>query len=261
MSIFEAIVLGIVQGLTEFLPISSSGHLEIAKALLGVDAERSLTFTIAVHGATVLSTLIVFRAEIVKILSGVFKFKWNSETEYVSKLLVSMVPVGIVAFLMKDTVESFFNGNLTLVGSMLFVTAFLLFITGLVTWKNPKPVGFSHALIIGIAQAVAVIPGISRSGATISTGLLIGNKRDELARFSFLMVIVPIIGANFLEIIKGDFEASQGVGILPVLFGFISAFAAGYLACRWMIEIVKRGNLKWFALYCAALGVLCLLIA
>ncbi len=261
MGIFEAIVLGLIQGLTEFLPISSSGHLEITKALLTVNAEESLSFTVAVHGATVLSTLVVFRQEIATLLAGVFKFSWNNETEYVSKLIVSMVPVGLVAFLLKDTVESFFNGNLILVGSMLFVTALLLFMSGVIKWSNPKPIGFVHAFIIGIAQAVAVIPGISRSGATIATGLMIGNRKDELAKFSFLMVIVPIIGANFLEILNANYSNSQGVGALPIVFGFVSAFISGYLACRLMIGIVKKGNLKWFALYCLLAGTVCLFLA
>ncbi len=261
MGIFEAIVLGLIQGLTEFIPISSSGHLEITKALLAINAEESLTFTVAVHGATVLSTLVVFRQEIATLLAGVFKFSWNNETEYVSKIIVSMVPVGLVAFLLKDTVESFFNGNLILVGSMLFVTALLLFLSGVIRRSNPKPIGFVHAFIIGIAQAFAVIPGISRSGATIATGLMIGNRKDELAKFSFLMVIAPIIGANFLEILNTNNASLQGVGVLPIVFGFVSAFISGYLACRLMIGIVKKGNLKWFALYCLLAGAVCFLLA
>lgn len=258
MNWFEAIILGMVQGLTEFLPVSSSGHLEIAKSLFGVNPEASFFFTIAVHGATVLSTLVVFWKEIVSLITGTLKFKMNEETSYVIKLIISMIPVGIAGLLLKDPIEKMFNGNIVFVGSMLLITAALLALAHF-TRKKERNIGYLDAVIIGIAQAIAVIPGISRSGATISTGLLIGNSKNEIAKFSFLMVLVPVIGANLLEIIQGDAAAgSVGAGI--ILTGFISAFISGYLACRWMIALVKKSRLIWFSVYCALVGLLSVLL-
>jgi undecaprenyl-diphosphatase len=258
MNWFEAIVLGLVQGLTEFLPVSSSGHLEIAKSLFGINPDESFYFTVAVHGATVLSTLVVFWKEIIRLISGTLKFRMNEETSYVLKLIVSMVPVGIAGILFKDPVEKMFNGNVVFVGLMLIVTATLLALAHFIR-KRERSIGYMDAIIIGIAQAIAVIPGISRSGATISTGLMIGNRKDEIAKFSFLMVLIPVIGANLLEIVTGDATAGDaGIGI--ILIGFIAAFISGYLACRWMIGLVKRSKLIWFSIYCAVVGLLAVLL-
>ena len=254
MNWFEAIVLGLIQGLTEFLPVSSSGHLEIAKAFFGIKPDESFYFTIAVHGATVLSTLAVFRKEIGQLLAGLFKFRLNEETNYVIRLLISMIPVGIAGILLKDPIEALFNGNVVFVGMMLIVTALLLAIAHFVR-KRERPVGYWDAIIIGIAQAVAVIPGISRSGATISTGLIIGNSKNEIARFSFLMVLIPVIGANLLEIFSGE-AVTGNVGAGIILTGFVTAFISGYIACRWMIALVKKSKLVWFSIYCLAIGIL-----
>jgi undecaprenyl-diphosphatase len=253
MSWIEALILGIIQGLTEFLPVSSSGHLELGKAILGIEAEESLMFSIAVHGATVLSTIIVFRKEILELFSGLFKFKLNEETHYIAKIIVSMIPVGIVGVFLKDELKLLFDGNVILVGSMLLVTAALLAFTYYAKeWE--KKITYKNAFVIGIAQALAVLPGISRSGATISTGLLLGNKRPEVAKFSFLMVLLPIIGENFLDITSGEMAASS-IGTTPLLVGSVAAFITGLLACTWMLRIVKRGKLIWFAVYCAIIGI------
>jgi undecaprenyl-diphosphatase len=258
MTWFEALILGLIQGLTEFLPVSSSGHLEIAKSLFGINPEESFYFTVAVHGATVLSTLVVFWKEIVKLISGSLKFKMNEETSYVLKILISMIPVGIAGMLLKEPIENMFNGNLVFVGSMLMVTAVLLALAHFIR-KRERSIGYWDALIIGIAQAIAVIPGISRSGATIATGLMIGNKKDEIAKFSFLMVLIPVLGANLLEIVSGDIgSGSAGFGV--ILIGFVTAFAAGYLACRWMIALVKRSRLIWFSVYCVIIGLMAVLL-
>jgi undecaprenyl-diphosphatase len=258
MNWFEAIVLGLIQGLTEFLPVSSSGHLEIAKSLFGINPDESFYFTVAVHGATVLSTLAVFWKEIIQLITGTLKFKMNEETSYVIKIIISMIPVGIAGLLLKDPIEKMFNGNIVFVGLMLMITAVLLALAHFIR-KRERNIGYIDALIIGIAQAIAVIPGISRSGATISTGLLIGNKKDEIAKFSFLMVLIPVIGANFLEIFSGEAGmGSAGIGI--ILTGFITAFISGYLACRWMIGLVRRSKLIWFSIYCAAAGLMAVLL-
>jgi undecaprenyl-diphosphatase len=254
MNWFEAIVLGLIQGLTEFLPVSSSGHLEIAKSLFGIDPDASFYFTVAVHGATVLSTIVVFRKEIMDLVSGSLKFKMNEETSYTIKIILSMIPVMIAGLLLKDPIENLFNGNLVFIGLMLLVTSGLLAAAHFIKRKE-RSIGYKDAIVIGIAQAIAVIPGISRSGATISTGLMIGNKKDEIARFSFLMVLIPVLGANLLEIVSGDVNMnSAGVGI--VLTGFLTAFVAGYFACKWMISLVKRSKLIWFSIYCAIVGLL-----
>lgn len=260
MNWIEALILGLVQGLTEFLPVSSSGHLEIGKALFGIHSEQSLIFTVLVHGATVLSTIVVFRKEIAKLFKGLFKFEWNYETQYVSKLIVSMIPVAIIGFFFKDFVESLFKSNVMFVGLMLLVTATILTLSFFAKSKN-KEISFLDAFIIGISQAIAVLPGISRSGSTIATGLLLGNKKEKIAEFSFLMVIVPILGENFLDLIQGEFVSNVSVGTLPLAVGFIAAFISGLFACKWMVNIVKRGKLIYFAIYCLIIGLLAIFLA
>ncbi|MCU0455686.1 MAG: undecaprenyl-diphosphate phosphatase [Bacteroidales bacterium] len=258
MTWYEAIILGLIQGLTEFLPVSSSGHLEIAKSLFGINPEENFYFTVAVHGATVLSTLAVFWKEIVRLIAGTIKFRMNEETAYVLKIIVSMIPVGLAGILLKEPVEALFNGNMIFVGSMLIVTAILLALAHFIR-KRERNISYLDALVIGIAQAIAVIPGISRSGATIATGLMIGNSRNEIAKFSFLMVLVPVIGANLLEIISGEaVTGTTSTGIL--LIGFMAAFISGYLACRWMIALVRKSRLIWFAIYCLAAGLLAMIL-
>jgi undecaprenyl-diphosphatase len=257
MSNFEALILGIIQGLTEFLPISSDGHLEIANYLLGTHNGNNLSFTIVVHGATVLSILVVFASEIQRLIKGLFRFEWNEETQYTAKLVVSMVPVLIVGLFFKDWVESFFTSNMLVVGSFLLVTAlFLLF--GHIFKNGSREISYLDAFVMGIAQATAVMPGLSRSATTISTGLMLGNKKEDLARFSFLMVIVPILGANALDILKGNFLQAS-VGITPLVVGFITAFLVGLLACKWMINVVKKGKLIYFSLYCLIVGLIAIL--
>jgi len=258
MNWFEALILGLIQGLTEFLPVSSSGHLEIAKSLFGVNPEASFYFTVAVHGATVLSTIVVFRREIVTLARGTLKFRMNDETSYVLKIIVSMIPVGIAGLLLKEPIERMFNGNMVFVGLMLLITSLLLAGAHFIRKRN-RTISYLDAFIIGIAQAFAVIPGISRSGATIATGLMIGNSKDKIARFSFLMVLVPVIAANLLEIVTGEISNdSSGIGI--ILIGFCAAFVAGYLACKWMVELVKRSKLIWFSMYCVIIGLLAVLL-
>lgn len=258
MSLAEAIILGIIQGLTEFLPVSSSGHLEIGKFLFGVDAEKNIYYTVAVHGATVLSTIVVFRREIAALLSGLFRFKMNDETSYVLKLIVSMIPVGILGVFFRDSVEHLFNGSMVFIGTMLLVTALLLASAHYLKRKERK-INYLDAFIIGIAQAFAVIPGISRSGATISTGMMLGNRKDVLARFSFLMVLVPVIGANLLEITSGEMTSGD-TGLLVILAGALAAFVSGFIACRWMISLVRNSKMIWFSVYCAVLGLIAIFI-
>lgn len=261
MTWFEALILGLVQGLTEFLPVSSSGHLEIGKVLFNVEVKDSLNFTVIVHFATVLSTITVFYQDIKKLFAGLFQFKWNEETRYVFKILASMIPVLIVGILFREEVESLFSGNLVLVGAALLVTALFLVSTQLVKPGNKK-IPFLDAFIIGIAQAVATIPGISRSGATISTGLLLKNGRSEVAQFSFLMVLLPIMGAALLDILSISSSGGEaGIATSSLVIGFLAAYLSGYLACRWMINLVKKGNLYWFAIYCAILGIISIIIA
>lgn len=255
MSILEAIILGIVQGLTEFLPVSSSGHLEIGHAILGVDTSMNLTFDIIVHGATVLSTLVVFRKDIIELFAGLFKFQWNEPTRYVALLIVSAIPVAIVGFLFEEQIEALFSGNVVFIGSMLLVTAALL-ATAYFVKKRKREINFFDAIIIGLAQTVAIIPGISRSGATIATGLIIGNNKDSLAKFSFLMVMIPILGANFIKIVSGEFAVTDSVNAWPLFAGFCAAFVAGLFACRIMINMVKKGKLIYFAIYCALIGLI-----
>ncbi len=260
MNEFQALLLGILQGLTEFLPVSSSGHLEIGHHLLGVTGHNNLVFAVVVHMATVLSTIVVFRKDIMELLKGLFAFQWNESTMYVSKLVFSAIPVLILGLLFKDEIEALFTGNLVLVGSALIFTSLLLGATHFAKSGDGK-ITFLKALIIGIAQAVAVIPGISRSGSTIATGLLLQNKKENVARFSFLMVLIPIIGATFLDIISGDITSNESIGTVPLLVGFIAAFVSGLLACSWMIKIVKRGKLIYFAVYCLIIGVIAIFAA
>lgn len=258
MNWIEALILGIVQGLTEFLPVSSSGHLEIGRAIFNPGSEEDMTFAIVVHGATVLSTIVVFYKDLGKLLRDTFSFKWNESTKYVLKIFVSMIPVIFIGLFFRDYVENFFSGNLVFVGSMLLITASLLIISNFAKDRG-REIGFLHSFIIGIAQAIATLPGISRSGATISTGLLLGNKKEEMARFSFLMVLIPIIGVNFLDILSGDLSSGNQVSTIPLIVGFLSAFITGLLACRWMISLVKKGKLIYFGIYCFVVGIIAIL--
>ncbi len=256
MSILQAFLLGIIQGLTEFLPVSSDGHLELGHILLDVHSHDNLKFAVVVHGATVLSTLIVFRKDIFSLLRGLFAFQWNEETRYISLLLISAIPVMIVGFFFREEVGALFNGNLALVGSMLMVTGVLLFIT---IFRKPgvAPINRIDALIIGVAQVLAVLPGLSRSGSTIATGLLLGKRKEDMARFSFLMVILPILGVNLLDLITaGSSPTPSGDDFWPLVVGFLAAFGAGLLACKWMINIVKKGKLIYFAIYCLIVGLI-----
>jgi undecaprenyl-diphosphatase len=261
MTWLEALILGLVQGLTEFLPVSSSGHLEIGKALLNIEVKESLSFTIMVHLATVLSTITVFFQDIKKLFAGLLQFKWNEESRYISKILISMIPVLIVGFLFREELEWFYSGKLKIVGYALMLTALLLISTLLVK-PGEKKIPIPDAFLMGIAQALAMIPGISRSGATISMGLLLKNKRTEVAQFSFLMVLLPIIGGAFLDALSIPSSAgANGISAGSLLIGFLAAYISGYMACRWMINLVKKGNLFWFALYCAVVGVISITFA
>ena len=253
MELWEAIVLGIIQGLTEFLPVSSSGHLELANALFGIRESDNLMFAVAVHGATVLSTIVVLWREIVAIFRGVFRFRMNDQTRLAVNILISLIPIMIVGLFFKERVEALFTANLTLVGSMLLVTALLLALSQYMPRRN-RPITPLTALMMGVAQSVAVLPGLSRSGSTISTGLMMGAKPEEVAKFSFLMVLIPILGMNFLDLVGGKFTASDSIPGGTVLAGAIAAFVTGTIACKWMVGIVKRGKLIWFALYCLIVG-------
>ncbi|MGC9471917.1 MAG: undecaprenyl-diphosphate phosphatase [Bacteroidales bacterium] len=260
MEWYEALILGIVQGLTEFLPVSSSGHLELGNALFRTKLEQNLTFTIVVHGATVLSTLVVFRKDIYQLVNGFFRFRWNAETKYVVYILLSMIPIGITGLLFWRQVERLFSGNTIFVGFMLWITALLLLLSVKI---HPKPGKMNtwRALLMGIAQAIAVIPGISRSGATISTGLIAGVSREEVTRFSFLMVLPPVIGINAVDIftkLRGV-SAQESLSILGI--GFLGAFLAGLMACAWMIRLVKKGRLIYFSVYCFAMGTLVVILS
>lgn len=263
MDWLEALILGIVQGLTEYLPVSSSGHLAIGQALFGMqDGEDNLMFTIAVHVATILSTLVVLWKEISWIVKGVFQWKFNSETKYFLNILVSMIPVGIVGVFFKDEVEEIFGSGLLIVGCCLLLTAALLIFSYYARPRQKEQISWKDALVIGIAQACAVLPGLSRSGSTIATGLMLGNKKEKLAQFSFLMVIPPILGEALLDVMKAvKGEAVMGnIGTIPLVVGFVAAFLSGCLACKWMIDIVKRGKLIYFGIYCAIIGVITILL-
>ncbi len=256
MTALEALILGLIQGFTEFLPVSSSGHLEIGKYLLG-NLPESLNFTVAVHGATVLSIIVVFWKDIVSLIRGLFAFKMNQETVYVLKLLVSAIPVGIVGLLFKDQIEALFSGRIRFVGGMLVLTGLLLFTASLVP-AGKRKISWLDSFVIGIAQAVAVLPGISRSGSTIVTALLLGDDRTEATRFSFLMVLLPVIGANMMEVYSGDFSAGNSVGTGPLIIGAVAAFISGLFACKWMLSLVRKGKLWYFAVYCLIIGALAL---
>ena len=258
MNWFEAMILGLIQGLTEFLPVSSSGHLELGKYLFGMDHEANFYFSIVVHGATVLSTILVLWKEIADLIKGVFKFRLNEETKYVIKILISMIPVGIAGFFLIDIAEKFFRGNMISLGIEFLISALLLLMTLFIKPKE-RPIGFFDSFIIGIAQAIAILPGISRSGATIATGMMLGNKKADIAKFSFLMVLIPIIGANLVEMKSGDFT-TEGTSVIVILIGFVTAFISGYFACKWMITLVKKGNLLWFAVYCILAGIFSILL-
>ncbi|MDD2606565.1 undecaprenyl-diphosphate phosphatase [Lascolabacillus sp.] len=256
MSVPEAIILGILQGLTEYLPVSSSGHLTIGSALFGIHPEDNLVFTVMVHVATVLSTLVILWKEIAWIVKGLFKFEMNAETKYSINILISMIPIAIIGFFFKDSVESIFSSGVLIVGIMLLITAALLTMTHYYKPRQKENINHKDAFIIGLSQAVAVIPGLSRSGTTIATGLLLGNKKANLAQFSFLMVIPPILGEAMFDILK----FSQGVDVTgtisnaALISGFIAAFVSGCIACKWMINIVRRGKLIYFAIYCSIVG-------
>ena len=258
MTWIEAIILGILQGLTEYLPVSSSGHLAIGSALFGIEGEENLTFTIVVHVATVLSTLVILWKEIDWIFRGLFKFQMNEETKYVLNIIVSMIPVGIVGVFFKDYVEDIFSSGLLIVGIMLLVTASLLVFSYYAKPRTKEKISMKDAFIIGLAQACAVMPGLSRSGSTIATGLLLGNKKETLAaQFSFLMVIPPILGEALLsgmEIVKDASAANAEMSIGALIAGFLAAFISGCIACKWMINIVKKGKLVYFGIYCAIAG-------
>ena len=267
MSELEALILGLIQGLTEYLPVSSSGHLTIASHFFGLNGEENLTFTVAVHVATVLSTLVILWKEIVWILKGLFKWdgKMNAEQRYALAIAVSMIPVGIVGVFFKDYVEEIFGSGLFIVGCCLLVTALLLIFSYYARPRQKENISLWDAFVIGLAQAAAVLPGLSRSGSTIATGLLLGNKKEKLAQFSFLMVIPPILGEALLDVMKvvkhGTEAATAGLSPTALIVGFVAAFASGCLACRWMIGIVRRGKLIYFGIYCAIVGLLLIIFS
>ncbi len=255
MTWFEALILGLLQGLTEFLPVSSSGHLELGAAIFGLE-EENLTFSIIVHGATFLSVLVVFRYDILQLITGLLRFQWNDETKFVFLLVISAIPVGIVGILFKSEIETLFDGNILFVGIMLLITSLLLFLTRFAPQKK-KEVNVKTALIIGIAQTFAILPGISRSGATISTALYLGIDRVKATRFSFLMVLIPIFGASFLEVMElASAAGPSAIAPSSLLTGAMAAFLSGLLACSWMLKIVRRGKLAYFSIYTAIAGIL-----
>lgn len=255
MDTLQAVILGIVQGLTEFLPVSSSGHLQLAKELLDVDIAENLTFDITLHAATVLSTIVVLWSEIRRLVVGIFSRKFNEEQAMVLKIIVSMIPIGIVGLLFRDKIDQMLSSPyiMIIVGAMLLLTAALLAFAYYAKPRIKERISYRDAFIIGMAQAAASMPGLSRSGTTIATGLLLGNKRSSVATFSFLMVLAPILGEMLLQIVGGEFSAAD-IDTAALAAGFAAAFVVGCLACKFMIEIVKRGKLIWFAAYCAAVG-------
>jgi len=256
MDIIDAIILGIIQGLTEFLPVSSSGHLELGKAILGDSTlpEESLLFTVVLHFATALSTIVVFRKDIFDILKGLFQFKWNEETQFSVKIILSMIPAVIIGLFFEEQLESLFGGNILLVGMMLIITALLLWLADKAK-DTQKPVSYSNAFTIGIAQAIAMLPGISRSGATISTSVLLGNDKSKAARFSFLMVVPLIFGKIAKDLLSGEITTESG-NFTALSIGFVAAFISGLIACTWMIKLVKKSKLSWFAIYCLIVGII-----
>ncbi len=254
MDTLQAILLGIVQGITEFLPVSSSGHLQIAKELLGVEIEENLTFDVTLHAATVLSTVVVLWPEVWRLLRGLFSRRFNEEQAYILKLVISMIPIGIVGFMLQDRIDALLGEPyiLVVVGAMLLLTAVLLSFAYWARLRDKESISYRDAFIIGLSQAVAAMPGLSRSGTTIATGLILGNRKAVVAQFSFLMVLAPILGQTLLELLEGELTAGVPAGVLGV--GFLAAFVSGTFACKFMLEIVKRGKLIWFALYCAVAG-------
>lgn len=255
MSILEAIVFGIIQGLTEFLPVSSSGHLELANTVLNsdLDPESSMMMTVVLHFATALSTVIIFRKELLKIFKGLFQFKWNDEMKFSVKIILSMIPAAAVGVLFNEEIEQFFGGQVMLVGFMLLLTGGLLFLADQ-SKRTDKDVSFANSIIIGISQAIAILPGISRSGATISTAVLLGIDREKSARFSFLMVVPLIFGKMAKDLMSDDFSTST-IEVAPLIIGFLVALLTGLVACTWMIALVKRAKLKYFSFYCFAVGI------
>ena len=256
MEVIDAVFLGIIQGLTEFLPVSSSGHLEIGKALLGDNSipEESLMVTVVLHFATALSTIVVFRKDVAEIFRGLFSFKWNEETQFSVKIILSMIPAVIVGLMYEEELEALFGGDLTFVGFMLLITSLLLWLADKAK-DTGKPVSYKDSIVIGVAQAIAILPGISRSGATISTSVLLGNDKGKAARFSFLMVVPLIFGKIAKDLLSGDI-ANSTMDPMPLLAGFIAAFVAGFAACTWMIALVKKSKLSYFAIYCFIVGVI-----
>ena len=266
MNWLEALLLGILQGLTEFLPVSSSGHLTIGQELLNLNtsAADNLLFTVTVHAATVLSTIVILWKEIEHLFKGTFfSMKWNPEKEYVSKILLSIIPVMIVGLFFKDQVEAIFGSGLLIVGCCLLLTATLLTFAYYAKPRKKENISYRDAFIIGLGQALAVLPGLSRSGTTIATGLILGNKKESIAQFSFLMVLIPILGETFLNVIDMIKEPALlgGIGIMPLAVGFLGAFLSGCLACKFMINLVKKGKLIYFAIYCAIVGVITIIFA
>ncbi|MBT8296579.1 MAG: undecaprenyl-diphosphate phosphatase [Gramella sp.] len=261
MDVLDAVILGVIQGLTEFLPVSSSGHLELGKAILGDTSvpQESLLFTVVLHFATALSTIVVFRKDILEIFGGLLSFKWNEETQFSLKIIVSMIPAVLVGLLFEEQLEALFGGNILFVGFMLLITALLLWLADKA--KNTgKKVSYSNAFVIGVSQAIAMLPGISRSGATISTSVLLGNDKTKAARFSFLMVVPLIFGKIAKDILSGELmESNADFSILAV--GFVAAFLAGLVACTWMIALVKKSKLSWFAVYCFVVGLAAIIFA
>ncbi|MEE1149295.1 MAG: undecaprenyl-diphosphate phosphatase [Alistipes sp.] len=255
MGVLEAIILGIVQGLTEFLPVSSSGHLQLAKELLGVEIENNLTFDVMLHAATVLSTIVVLWGEVWWLIKGLFSRGMNNEKSYFLKLVVSMIPVGVVGFLLRDKIDAMLASQyiMVVVGAMLLLTSALLSFAYYARPRERATISMRDAFIIGLGQAVATMPGLSRSGTTIATGLLLGNDKSAVATFSFLMVLAPILGQTLLDVVDGGFVVT-GISVEALVAGFVAAFVVGCLACRFMIGVVKRGKLIWFALYCAVVG-------
>lgn len=259
MEIVESIILGAVQGLTEFLPVSSSGHLQIAKELLGVEIEDNLAFDITLHAATVLSTFVVLWSEIWRILKGLFTPHINDEKRYILKLIISMIPIGIVGFTVKDHIDAMLSSSyiMLIVGGMLICTSLLLSFAYYARPRQKESISYRDAFIIGISQSIAAMPGLSRSGTTIATGILLGNNKGAVATFSFLMVLAPILGETLLSVVKDGFTL-EGVSSAALAAGFITSFVVGCLACKYMINVVKRGKLIWFAIYCAVAGAVAL---
>ena len=259
MEVIDAIILGIVQGLTEFLPVSSSGHLELGKAILGDNSlpKESLLFTVVLHFATALSTIVIFRKDILDIIKGILKFEWNEDLQFLSKIVISMIPAVIVGLFFEEQLEALFNGNILLVGIILIITAILLFLADRAKDTN-KSVTFSNAFVIGISQAIAMLPGISRSGATISTSVLLGNDKTKAARFSFLMVVPLIFGKIAKDILGGEITYDSA-NFTTLGIGFIAAFVAGLFACKWMIALVKQSKLTYFSIYCIIVGLIAII--